>query len=714
MKLKMRVILLVFVLIFNTNTVNAMEQDEWIDERWMDEFEYLDIAVSDEGMYVVVGIDGRTLYSDNGIDWVYNKLSVNDTLFAVAYGNGRFCAVTGEHDVLISEDGINWEVVHSIHSDDIRNVTFDGKEFLLMTSESTASGDTAYNHYFYTSDDGITWSYASRFYGSSHYGEYMSDLKYCNGIYIAGFNYDELFVVSKDKKNWVTIGFDKDAAIRDVTYDGEFYIISAYDYEDDKKVSKVYKSKDLYEWIEIDTGVDRVGNFEKIEKYKDYYIGFFRDEESTTVLKSKDLLQWKVIGEIDDSIFRIKSVVHENEYKAIALNSIMSIENNRVSSITNPAFMPIDISSMGDKLIVADWYNGLYVKEQDQAWSHLDYFQGKRIHGLEVIDDTAYVLYQAKDNETEEVELYKSKDLETWTLLSTFDVDYFVELYSVNDRLYLSLGFTGLYTTVNGQDWFKCNISESISTIALCNGHYYMVTRSGELFSSYDCINWQLDSELGTWIDASASNSQSIMYVVDEYLYYSEDMKNWNSYFIGDITITSMLWNSDKYILVSNSDTIISTTDGSDLEVSTKDYFVGNRYTYWTGKQCVLAGNYYLATYEPKDFIKVIVRDEPVIFDYAPVIVNGRTMIPARAVFEKIGADVSWESDTRSVVIEKDGKKIILSIGNNVATSNGESKILDSAPEIINGRTVVPIRFIAEELGMEVTWIDESKTILLD
>jgi hypothetical protein len=95
------------------------------------------------------------------------------------------------------------------------------------------------------------------------------------------------------------------------------------------------------------------------------------------------------------------------------------------------------------------------------------------------------------------------------------------------------------------------------------------------------------------------------------------------------------------------------------------------------------------------------------------LIISGRTLVPIRFIAEAFGAKVEWTNDTQSITIELDQTTIVLQIGNRTAFINGKAHLLDAAPMIVNNRTVVPIRFIAEALGATVEWVKETESILI-
>ena len=109
----------------------------------------------------------------------------------------------------------------------------------------------------------------------------------------------------------------------------------------------------------------------------------------------------------------------------------------------------------------------------------------------------------------------------------------------------------------------------------------------------------------------------------------------------------------------------------------------------------------------------VIYNGEKIKFDQIPVIENGRTLVPLRAIFEKIGADVEWNGDTQTVTATKDDITEALTINNTTATKNGEAITLDVPAKIINGRTLVPVRFISDCFGVNVDWDGVMQKVIL-
>lgn len=102
----------------------------------------------------------------------------------------------------------------------------------------------------------------------------------------------------------------------------------------------------------------------------------------------------------------------------------------------------------------------------------------------------------------------------------------------------------------------------------------------------------------------------------------------------------------------------------------------------------------------------VLVDDQAIINDVAPVIRNDRTLVPIRVITEALGGQVAWNEAAKEVTLTVNGKEIKMTIG----------KVLEKygvAPVIIGGRTFVPVRFVADELGAVTTWDDATKTVTI-
>ena len=114
----------------------------------------------------------------------------------------------------------------------------------------------------------------------------------------------------------------------------------------------------------------------------------------------------------------------------------------------------------------------------------------------------------------------------------------------------------------------------------------------------------------------------------------------------------------------------------------------------------------------PKD-IEVKVNGKLITFDQPPVIVDGRTLVPLRAIFEALGATVDWYSETATVVSKRGNTTIKMTIGSNTMQKDGKDISLDVPAQLISDRTLVPARAVAEAFGCNVDWNGNTQTVTI-
>lgn len=111
-----------------------------------------------------------------------------------------------------------------------------------------------------------------------------------------------------------------------------------------------------------------------------------------------------------------------------------------------------------------------------------------------------------------------------------------------------------------------------------------------------------------------------------------------------------------------------------------------------------------VSTPQGNDPIQVFINGKKVAFDTMPVIQNNRTLVPVRAIFEGLGAEVKWNGATNTVSSTKGSQSLSLVIGSTNAVVDGKNVQLDVPASIMNSRTMVPLRFIGEAYGNKVDY----------
>lgn len=107
------------------------------------------------------------------------------------------------------------------------------------------------------------------------------------------------------------------------------------------------------------------------------------------------------------------------------------------------------------------------------------------------------------------------------------------------------------------------------------------------------------------------------------------------------------------------------------------------------------------------------INDKKISTISAPVVVNNRTLVPARAVLEALGAKVTWEQSTKKIYADMENINMVFQIDNDTALVNNKEVSMEVGPKIINNATMIPVRFAAEILGYEVQWSSDENCVIM-
>lgn len=104
---------------------------------------------------------------------------------------------------------------------------------------------------------------------------------------------------------------------------------------------------------------------------------------------------------------------------------------------------------------------------------------------------------------------------------------------------------------------------------------------------------------------------------------------------------------------------------------------------------------------------------DPEDYNVAPTIVDSRTLVPVRFVAESLGAEVGWDNDTKKITIDLGGKQIVMTLNDKNYTVDGEALELDVPAQVMFDRTMVPVRVVSEAFGKSVLWDGENELIII-
>lgn len=110
--------------------------------------------------------------------------------------------------------------------------------------------------------------------------------------------------------------------------------------------------------------------------------------------------------------------------------------------------------------------------------------------------------------------------------------------------------------------------------------------------------------------------------------------------------------------------------------------------------------------------VHLMIGGQAVTPDVPPVIEGGRTLVPVRVIAEGLGAEVDWNAEKKTAEITRDGKKLLLTLQSRQAVVNGKAVQLDTPPVIHQQRMLLPLRFVGESLGITVGWEQNNRTVI--
>ena len=120
------------------------------------------------------------------------------------------------------------------------------------------------------------------------------------------------------------------------------------------------------------------------------------------------------------------------------------------------------------------------------------------------------------------------------------------------------------------------------------------------------------------------------------------------------------------------------------------------------------------AVYGGEKSISLQINGSEISAEVPPTVIDGRTMVPVRAIFEAVGANIDFDAETKTITAKKCDATVNMTVGTKVATVNNKEVQLDAPAVIVNGRTLAPARFVAETFGYTVQWDAENKIVKIN
>ncbi|MDP4181913.1 MAG: stalk domain-containing protein [Bacillota bacterium] len=707
-KINLYVIVAFAVIICIGQVVFAQNNIKWSKSLEVGKINLKGVAYDGKGLFVAVGEDGRIKTSKDAVKWTGRESGTIECLNSVTYGDGKFVAV-GEGVIVVSQDGVNWASQASVT---LNSVTWSGSKFYAVGKFGAVV----------TSLDGYTWEneqiqdnetlndiFASDgelmivgekggFYSSEAGGNWIkSNISLnttLNAVCWNGSKYIAIsdsgsVVASMDGKSWAWVSYEASlggttkevngsskgllelgSGIKDICWDGKEFIVIGFK-------GAIFTSETGTKWVKVSSGTE--GNLESI-----IYTG----------------KEYVAVG--SDGV--IMTASSPDKWKAITVSNYTNCFNSVVWG--------------KDKFVAVGNSGTILVSFDGQSWIDPNY---------------------------------------------KFESDFVKVIWT--GKNFVAVGTSGTIITSNdGIKWKKSNsgIYGKINSIAWSGKIYVGVGDSGEILTSTDCIKWNI-SNSGTYSSIDRIVWNGVNFIATEGKdgdkLISSDGKIWsrathlkagivkNQY--GDTMIfpdadninrnipeiknlSQIIWNGSEYIGVGalteshvetmkneNDEPIrignstLTSKDGISWTNEALGSFKNLKGVSWNGEVLVAVGEDGVILSSIPAYIKVDIDGKLLESDTPPLIRNGRTLAPLRSIFEALGMKVDWNEATKTITAYNDKTTIQLKLGSKDAIVNGNAIKLDEPANTIRNRTLVPLRFIAENLGAKVSWDKVKKTVFI-
>ena len=358
------------------------------------------------------------------------------------------------------------------------------------------------------------------------------------------------------------------------------------------------------------------------------------------------------------------------------------------------------------------------------------------------ISKNAIEFTDIEENKAVKNRLQNSRYIYVWTgndyLVYRSDHDY--KGYDKQKYLYrLSADFQQILNTYEIPNWInymefvddKIFIATENVFPSVSDGRVLGINSSEfEIYYSYDCDEWtKVDYEDNYYIDMHKVNNKLL---IDNYLYSDGDFDKViyethylkPTYKVGEFLCEEDKKNEkkteDNTVLAFSNDGVYFIYQVIDKKMEgVQDIFVVGdeiviedyRYYYTCNKEEVFSQ---LREKLPNNPVYVKFNDDILGFDEPPIIEDGSTLVPMRFLFEQMGADVEWDSETQTATATIENKAVTFSIDNVNARINNKPAKMDVPARLVNGKTMVPLRFLSENMGYDVDWDADSRTAIVN
>ncbi|HEY9063298.1 MAG TPA: stalk domain-containing protein [Pseudobacteroides sp.] len=487
---------------------------------------------------------------------------------------------------------------------------------------------------------------------------------------------------------WKTVHKDINKyKLLDVAYNGKTYVavgIGGY----------LATSSDAENWIEQD--FETTSDFCKV-----IWDGnlFAVEDINKTVISSEDGVNWKI----------------QNDYKFVENSLGQSISKNDLQDLFGELRT---IIYNGEQYVAYNSNFDIFVSNDALKWDKLKtkmkFFEAGIVWG-----NNKYIAVDSLNGK-----VFSSLNGIGWTESGSAIINECQKVVWTGN-LYIACGKGEIWASADGEEWENHKLPEpdEVDGIAWNGNQFVLINSNNTILASKNFSNWNvhqmkelhdLSSVFWDGKEFVVLGSKLTRGIITGCTVKSVNGLQWKQWDAKNVQrFLRMIWTGDQFIGTDGFGNIVTSSDGINWSRHKNMAVLNYRDCgdLWDGEKVVMVG--WIGTIilgYPMDIIKVKIDGKPIVFDVAPIIKQGTTLVPLRAIFEKLGAEVKWDAKTRTITGTKGSKTVILKLDDTLASVDGQKKILSVPATSIKGRTMVPARFISESLGANVGWDGITRT----
>lgn len=769
-------------------------------EQWQDD---LYGAAYGDGVFVAVGSYGVILRSEDAHTWTVERSGTQDSLMAVVRVGGQFVAVGDNGTILTSPDGHVWTRRVAAQTNLMYWSAAVGRDTLVVMGADIGkkSSRTVVTSIPISQLPGVDPASSSTpvAIGESSGSSWLAQITYGNGRFVAVADSDGQVWYSEDGLTWVSSApvFAEEPARAVAFAHGVFVAVGG--------AQTIAVSQDGAAWNMVtsgNTGRNRSDPWGHQSMHEDYMCVYGDDHAfvATTSMSGISLsydggVTWAGVDSSNEDV--TLTAVADTTAGLVAVGELGCVQTSNDGVLwqrraTGASGWLWDVASTPFGAVVVGGFGLVMTSSNLTTWTVIEPVTDETLtsvaagggHVVSIGDDRVVVM---------------SDDGQVWTAGETgLDID--VDAVAFGAGVFVAVGQNGAAaTSVDGHSWKQVatGVTADLNDIAWVGGRFVVAGGNGTILTSTDGVTWTQQKSGTTAALFSVASQDGLLVAAGDKgtTVVSSDVTHWS---VLPSPTREILYGcaarAGRFVAVGSSDTVMWTGDlvtpaspvptqpaagatvdagsvilawsavpagGTAFDVqtaATADFskLILDRHgvtgmsallsradlatsgmTFWRVRAvgAVLASAWSpvqsfavrAATPPPMHQTKLVlhvastqmsVDGASTAIDVAPQIIEGRTLLPIKWVAEPLGATVEWSASDRRVTISLNGTVLELWIGKSQARVNGSYLPIDATnakvvPLIVSGRTMLPVRFVAEQLGADVQWEASTKTITI-